>query len=319
MSDHTPTPDATISDATGGTSVDIPVDATPPAATVVATPEWVCTAASPLAATLALDEHATRTGRPVAVWPTAQRSDTAQRADRYAPGAPKHPARILPDTAARLINQYSQPGQQVLGLFCGSGTTVVEAAYACRDAIGVDSDPRWAAVAQANLAHAGDHGAYGAGHIFCADARWRPDPPRRARHSVDLLIATPPLRLQQRRTRPYDTHDLIWDLENDLVSALSGCLPLLRPGAAVAFVTRLTPYRGELIDPTYPAHYAATVCGLEPAERAAALHIPIRDTDRPPRPARRRPTRRRRATPRIVHDDVLVYRVPTRWQRWLRP
>ena len=139
------------------------------------------------------------------------------------------------------------------------------------------------------------------------------------RHSVDLLIATPPVRLNARRARPYDSHDLIWDLEHDLVATLSSWLPVLRPAAAVAFITRLTPYRGELVDPTYPVSIAAAVCGLEPAERAAALHIPIRDTDRRPRPARRRPARRRRATPPVVHDDVLVYRVPTRWQRWLRP
>ncbi len=318
MSDHTPTPDVTISDATGDTSIDIPVDAAPPATTIVATPEWVCTAASPLAATLALDEFATRTGRPVAVWPTAQRSDAAQRAGRYAPDAPKHPARILPDTAARIITQYSQAGQKVLCLFCGSGTSVVEAVYACRDAIGVDNDPRWATVAQANLAHASDNGAYGTGQITCTDARRLPDLPRRMRHSVDLLIATPPIRLNARRARPYDSHDLIWDLEHDLVATLSSWLPVLRPGAAVAFITRLTPYRGELVDPTYPVGIAAAVCGLEPAERAAALHIPIRDTDRRPRPARRRPARRRRVTPTVVHDDVLVYRVPTRWQRWLR-
>src|SRR5437763_763878 len=141
MSDHTPTPDAAISDATGDTAIDVPVDAAPPATTIVATPEWVCTAPSPLAATLALDEYATRT-----------------------------------------------------------------------------------------------------------DARL-PDLPRRTRHSVDLLIAAPPIRLNARRARPYDSHDLIWDLEHDLVATLSSWLPVLRPGAAVAFITRLTPYRGELVDP----------------------------------------------------------------------
>src|SRR2546421_10914639 len=103
MTDDTLAPDVAESGATH--------DAAPPATTIVATPEWVCTTTSPLPAILALDETATRTGRPVAVWPTAQRSDAAQRAGRYAPDAPKHPARILPDTAARIITQYSQPGQ----------------------------------------------------------------------------------------------------------------------------------------------------------------------------------------------------------------
>src|SRR2546430_1297656 len=135
-----------------------------------------------------------------------------------------------------------------------------------------DNDPRWAAIAQANLAYASDHGAYGTGQITCADARRPHDLPRRMRRSVDLLIATPPIRLNARRARPYDTHDLIWDLEHDLVATLGNWLPVLRPGAAVAFITRLTPYRGELIDPIYSVSIAAAVCGLEPAERAAALH-----------------------------------------------
>jgi modification methylase len=329
MSDHTPAHDDSIGDATRDTlaivsdiPVDMSIDMAPPAATPSVPPAWVCTAASPLTATLALDEYATDTGRPVSLWPTAQRSDAAQRADRYAPDMPKHPARVLPDTAARIIRQYSKPGQRVLGLFCGSGTTVVEAVYGWRDAVGVDSDPRWAAVAQANIAYALDLGAFATGEILCADVRRRPDPPRRMRRSVDLLIATPPARLNHRRATPYDSHELIRDLENDLADVLRGCMPLLRPGGAVAFVTRLTPFHGELVDPAYSVHRAAFACGLEPVERAAAVHFPIRDASQPTqatrsgRPSRRRPGKSRRATPRVVHDDVLIYQVPTRGQLW---
>ena len=183
MDDHTLTSDAAISGATD--------DATPPALAETYTPEWVCAATSPLAATLA----AGHVGGPMALWPTAQRSDATQRAGRYAPDAPKHPARLLPDLAARVIAEYSEPGQKILGLFCGSGTSVVEAVYAGRDAIGVDGDRRWAAVARANLAYARDQGATAAGRVMRADARSLPEVPRRMRRSVDLLIATPPGRL----------------------------------------------------------------------------------------------------------------------------
>jgi hypothetical protein len=154
-----------------------------------------------------------------------------------------------------------------------------------------------------------------------ADARDLPDVPRRLQHTVDLAIATPPARLNPTppARRPRTTEDLIWLLHDDLVLMLEGCAPLLRPGGAVAVVTRLLPRRGELLDPTFAVTRTAEWTRLELIERAAALWVPIRDGHTRPRPARRRANRRHRATPPpVVHDDVLVYRVPTRWQRWLR-
>src|SRR5438552_1628323 len=108
MTDDTRTPGATH-------------DAAPPASDDAFIPPWVCTATSPLAATL--DAHVDAPVRPVALWPTGQHSDAVQRAGRYAPDTPKHPARLLPDEAARIIERFSQPGQTVLGLFCGCGTS----------------------------------------------------------------------------------------------------------------------------------------------------------------------------------------------------
>ena len=142
MSDHTSTRNVLHRDATGDTVTDIPVEAAPPVAAIVPTPEWLCTTASPLAATLAAGVATCDSGKPVALWPTGQRSDAAQRAGRYDPDAAKHPSRLLSDVAARIITQYTQPGQRVLGLFCGSGTSVVEAVYAGRDAAGIDDDRR---------------------------------------------------------------------------------------------------------------------------------------------------------------------------------
>src|SRR6266540_3162373 len=231
MTDDTLPPDAAESGATP--------DAAPPAPDEPFTPPWVCTAASPLAATL--DAHVDAPVRPVALWPSGQHSDAAQRVGRYAPDAPKHPARLLPDEAARIIDRFSQPGQTVLGLFCGAGTSLVEAVYAGRDALGIDNDRRWAAAARANLAYAHQHGATGAWKLMRADARFLPDVPRRKRGSVVLLIATPPTRLTPIRpgTNPRSNQELIDRLDSDLITTLDACRPLLRPGGTIVIVTRL--------------------------------------------------------------------------------
>ena len=49
--------------------------------------------------------------------------------------------KLIPAIPAWAIECFSQPGDLVLDPFCGSGTTLVEALLAGRDAIGVDLDP----------------------------------------------------------------------------------------------------------------------------------------------------------------------------------
>lgn len=56
-------------------------------------------------------------------------------------GFHSYPARLHPDTAARLIESFSAPGQRVLDPFCGSGTVLVEARRLGRQALGVDANP----------------------------------------------------------------------------------------------------------------------------------------------------------------------------------
>ncbi len=319
MTDDTFTPNAAASGATHHATDDATLGAAPPAADAVYTPPWLCTATSPLAAIL--DAHVDAPVRPVALWPSGQHSDAVQRAGRYAPEAPRHPARLLPDVAARIIDQYSRPGQTVLGLFCGCGTSVVEAVYAGRDGLGIDNDRRWAAVTRANLTYAHEHGATGAWKVMRSDARFLPDVPRRKRGSVDLLIATPPARLTPIRpgTNPRTNQQLVDRLDNDLLTTLNACRSLLRPGGTVVFVTRLVRRAGQLLDLTYPIDFAATCAGLQMVDRIAALRIPLRDGH--PRPsARHRPARRQRHRPGppIVHDDVLVYQVPTDRGLWRR-
>ena len=99
-----------------------------------------------------------------------------------------------------------------------------------------------------------------------------------------------------------------------------GCRQLLRPGGTVVFVTRLLRRGGQFVDLSFPVKDAAEWAGLDLIERAVALRVPIRDSRQlSRRPSRRGQRRGATATPqRIVYDDVLVYRVPTRWQRWLK-
>jgi DNA modification methylase len=56
-------------------------------------------------------------------------------------GFHSYPARLHPETAARLIEALSKPGKTVLDPFCGSGTVLVEARRLGRRALGVDANP----------------------------------------------------------------------------------------------------------------------------------------------------------------------------------
>jgi hypothetical protein len=56
-------------------------------------------------------------------------------------GFHSYPARLHPETARRLVEALSRPGERVLDPFCGSGTVLVEARLAGRAALGVDVNP----------------------------------------------------------------------------------------------------------------------------------------------------------------------------------
>ena len=134
-----------------------------------------------------------RTPLPLSVWPTAQQPAATQRASRYVPGSTAHPAKMLPAIARQAIAAYSQLGDLVLDPMCGIGTTLVEAIHLSRTAIGVELEPRWAALASANLAHARRHGATGTATVITGDARQLTnlvDPDLAGR--VALVLTSPP-------------------------------------------------------------------------------------------------------------------------------
>jgi DNA methylase len=66
-------------------------------------------------------------------------TETAELRDVH--GFHSYPARMHPDTAARLVASLSAPDQTVLDPFCGSGTVLVEARRLGRRSLGYDVNP----------------------------------------------------------------------------------------------------------------------------------------------------------------------------------
>lgn len=56
-------------------------------------------------------------------------------------GLHEYPARMIPQIAEKLLDTYTEEGDRVLDPFCGSGTTLVEAKLALRNAVGNDINP----------------------------------------------------------------------------------------------------------------------------------------------------------------------------------
>jgi DNA methylase len=62
---------------------------------------------------------------------------------------------------ARAACAYSDPAELVLDPMCGIGTTLVEAIHLNRDAIGVELEPRWTAIAAGNVVLAREQAPFG--------------------------------------------------------------------------------------------------------------------------------------------------------------
>jgi len=107
----------------------------------------------------------------LSVWPVAQQLAREQRRGRYLPESTAHPGKMLPALAREAINRFTQPGDLVLDPMCGIGTSLVEATHLDRRAIGVELEPRWAALAAGNILHAEAQGALGSAIALRGDAR----------------------------------------------------------------------------------------------------------------------------------------------------
>ena len=273
------------------------------------------------------------------VWPVAQHTSRAQRTGRYLPAAMAHPAKMLPALARTAVATYTAPGDLVLDPMCGIGTTLVEAVHAGRDAVGVEYEPRWAALARDGISHAVDAGASGHAAVATGDARHAPallgaDVTGRVRllmtsppygSSTHGRVAAPGTAKVSKWNNRYsdDTTDAanlayrpLPELLDGFAEILRACLPLLAPDGTVVLTTR--PYRqhGRLIDLPGAALHTATSVGLEPVGRYVALLAGIRGGRLVPRAsffqlANVRGARRAGVPLQVIaHEDVLVLRKP---------
>ncbi|WP_240638404.1 TRM11 family SAM-dependent methyltransferase [Micromonospora aurantiaca] len=273
----------------------------------------------------------------LSVWATAQRTGPVQRRGRYVPESVKHPARMLPAIAAHAVHAYTRPGDLVLDPMCGIGTTLVEAIHAGRDAIGVEYEPRWSNIADANITHAHHHGATGRASVVRGDAtRLSALLPAALTGQVALVVTSPPYgptvhglvrpgadgvaKFDNAYNDGADRGNLAYrdltGLADGFAHILAGCAVLLRPGGIVVVTARPWRKHGQLVDLPSAVIAAGLRAGLVPTERCVALLAAVRDGHLVARPSffQLQAIRKARAggTPLhlITHEDVLIFRAP---------
>ena len=283
-----------------------------------------------------MPEPTARAPLPLSVWPTAQQPAASQRAGRYVPGSTAHPAKMLPAIARQAISAYSHPGDLVLDPMCGIGTTMVEAIHLGRTAIGVELEPRWAALASANVAHARRHGAPGRAGVITGDARQLPDlvDPDLTRQ-VALVLTSPPYgrslhgQVAARPGRGVAKFDDTYSADpanlgrvnqptllKALQQILANCQHLLAPDGLLVLTARPYRHRDHLVDLPGQLTQVAEATGLLLYERNAALLVGLRQDRLVPRPSFFQLHQVRKARAHglplriIAHEDVLVFRQP---------
>jgi hypothetical protein len=208
---------------------------------------------------------------------------------------------MLPHIAAHAITRYSRPGDLVLDPMCGIGTTLIEAVYADRRAIGVEYEDRWAAIARENLALATQAGHHTQALVRCGDARKLATVlPDELRGTVDLILTSPPYgdsihghvrvragqgvrKSNHRYGNTLDRGNLanlgVPRLLSGFTRILTAATDYLAPGGHVVVTARPWRQHAELVDlPTLLTRCAATA-GLTPADRAVALLGRLTDND----------------------------------------
>ncbi len=64
-----------------------------------------------------------------------------------------YPAKFIPQIPVTLIKELSRPKETVADIFCGSGTTLVEALSLGRNAVGIDANPLACLISEAKTIH----------------------------------------------------------------------------------------------------------------------------------------------------------------------
>ena len=274
---------------------------------------------------------------PLAVWPVAQTSAQYQRTGRYHSDCTAHPGKMLPALAARIVAEYSTPGQLVVDPMAGVGTTLVEAALLGRRSIGVELEARWVELAGANLTHAlTPHGKVPRPKIRQGDARHLPALLGRLSGTVDLVVVSPPYgsdagvidtpgwragqRLCPPETLNYSTdkanlgHARGPAYETAMAEVYAACSRVLRPGGLLVTVTKNTRRHGRCVDLAGLTVALARSVGFAYLQHVVALVGPIRDGQLAARPSFWQLTQTRKARERGepvhlgVHEDALVFR-----------
>ncbi|MEU1687888.1 DNA methyltransferase [Micromonospora sp. NPDC005707] len=232
------------------------------------------------------------------VWLTCQQPSRDQRRGRYVPESSTHPGKMLPHLAAHAIAAYTAPGDLVLDPMCGSGTTLVEAMHLGRYALGVDIEPRFAALAAANVALAASQGAGGMAKVITGDATGLLElAPASAVGEVGLVLTSPPygrsthglVRVTgagvRKRAHLYGDRQrgnlayVGWSgLLDGFAAILAASYQLLRPGGTVVITCRPVRRRpDDFID--LPGEFLAVAqsVGLIPVQRCAAMLAAVRD------------------------------------------
>ncbi|NHO84952.1 TRM11 family methyltransferase [Micromonospora sp. CMU55-4] len=271
------------------------------------------------------------------VWLTCQIPARDQRRGRYVPTTSSHPAKMLPHAAAHAIATYSRPGDLVFDPMCGVGTTLVEAMHLGRHGLGIDIEPRYTAIAEANIALATGQNAPGTARVFNGDATGLLDlVPATIVGQVALVLTSPPYGrgthglvqttsagVRKRHHHYGDRHsgNLAYGgwsrLLDGFAAILAASYRLLRPGGIVVITCRpVRRQRDDLIDLPGELLTVARSVGLIPVQRCAAMLAAVRDGQIVHRAnmfvllAVRRARDDGIPMHLIAHEDVLVLRRP---------
>ncbi len=279
----------------------------------------------------------------LSVWPVSQKPARVQRRARYLPDSNAHPGKMLPELARTIIRSYSDPGQLVLDPMCGIGTTLVEGIHLGRDAIGIELEPRWAALAASNIRHAETQDATGTALALRGDARQLGSRLlAELAGSVPLIVSSPPygpsthghVRKHPDRVEKLNTHysrnpDNLAHLPPRptrsgresfaaaFAAILAGCTRMLTADGYLVLTVRPYRVRGALVDLPAATIRLARDAGLTLTDRHVALLCGLRGSELISRTSFFQIQHQRKgAIPRmllIAHEDVLVFqRTPAR-------
>jgi hypothetical protein len=231
------------------------------------------TSARPLEAALRPRGHG-HVGAAATLWSVGQQREGLRRAGRYGPDPRRRPRSAWAALVAHIVDRYSTPGQVAFDTFGGSGVTTVEAAYAGRHSVGIESAPCWYDLTPRNTLFAYGHVACGEAWLNYADARDLKPVHRRLRDRVDLVVATPPSRFAPTHAGGLrDDADIVADLDFDMTRAVRCWMPLVCRDAVLVITTRMVTRPDCLLDHNVPNPAAADRAGLHLPERAAALGV----------------------------------------------